>query len=184
MVGHSNWAKRSSFLHKSQPLIEIEAFDKNRNRKPPWIRLGMRSMEICGLLCLPLDEEALLMLMTFDLSYFFEDDHDDLKRKYKSLVGMGWVSNWSGSRKYLTHQIKVGMGRVNNWRSGSSITHQFNVGMESGVEFRLETRISSKKTPSCVRKEASQEQEALLWSISRQKTAQETSTSMVIIFIY
>jgi hypothetical protein len=30
-----------------------------------------------------------------------------LKRKDKSLVAMGWASNWSGSRKSLTHQINV-----------------------------------------------------------------------------
>ncbi|KAE7997082.1 hypothetical protein FH972_001749 [Carpinus fangiana] len=38
----------------------------------------MRSMEICGLLCPPLDEEALLMPMTFDLSCFFDDVEDDV----------------------------------------------------------------------------------------------------------
>jgi hypothetical protein len=35
-------------------------------------------MEICGLPCPPLDEEALLMPMTFDLSCFFDDVEDDV----------------------------------------------------------------------------------------------------------
>ncbi|KAE7997090.1 hypothetical protein FH972_001757 [Carpinus fangiana] len=40
----------------------------------------MRSMEICGLPCPPLDEEALLTPMTFDLSCFFDDVEDDVDR--------------------------------------------------------------------------------------------------------
>jgi hypothetical protein len=37
-------------------------------------------MEICGLPCPPLDEEALLMPMTFHLSCFFDDVEDDVDR--------------------------------------------------------------------------------------------------------
>lgn len=48
-------------------------------------------MEICGLPCPPLDEEALLMPMTFDLTHFFDniDDGNRIKMEKQNLRGHG-----------------------------------------------------------------------------------------------
>jgi hypothetical protein len=48
-------------------------------------------MEICGLPCPPLDEEALLMPMMFDLTHFFDDidDGNRIKMEKQNLCGHG-----------------------------------------------------------------------------------------------